>query len=171
MQLVSCMHGREERIEIRREGGAFVIMIGEREYQVDSERTGVDLLSLLIRGHQYEVAVRSEGRGVYSVASAHVARNVEVSDPLTFLARQSRGGSNASSVEEITAYMPGRVTSILVAEGDEVEHGQGLLVLEAMKMENEIQAPHDARVIRIAVQAGETVEAGTVLFELGEAAD
>jgi biotin carboxyl carrier protein len=167
MQLVSRIDGREERIEIRREQGRFRVLIGEREYEVDSERTGADLLSLLIDGRQFEVAVRRGALGKYQVASAHIARTVEVTDPLTFLARQGRGGGKASSVEEITAYMPGRVTSIFVAAGEEVEEGQGLLVLEAMKMENEIQAPHDAKVVRVAVEAGQTVVAGSVLFELG----
>ena len=166
MELVSRVDGREERVRIRKEGERYLIAVGERQYEVDAVRTGTDLRSLVIDGKQYEVAVRLDPKGRYRVASSHLSRSVEVTDPLTFLSQQSRGDGKGAMAEEVTAYMPGRVASILVAEGDEVKEGQGILVLEAMKMENEIQAPHDAKVSRIAVEEGETVEAGAVLFEL-----
>ncbi|MGB5552633.1 MAG: biotin/lipoyl-containing protein, partial [Thermoanaerobaculia bacterium] len=64
-------------------------------------------------------------------------------------------------------YMPGRVVELLVQEGDEVTVGQGLVVLEAMKMENEIQADRAGTVKKIFVSAGQPVEGGDPLFELG----
>ena len=62
------------------------------------------------------------------------------------------------------AIMPGRITTLLVKEGQEVRSGQGVLVVEAMKMENELLAPKEGRVTRIRVRPGETVEAGAGLF-------
>jgi biotin carboxyl carrier protein len=62
--------------------------------------------------------------------------------------------------------MPGRVVTLLAAEGQVVAAGQGVLVLEAMKMQNEIQAEHDGTVARILVQPGQSVDGGDPLFEL-----
>ncbi len=63
--------------------------------------------------------------------------------------------------------MPGKILKILVREGDQVKVGQGLLVLEAMKMENEIPSPKDGAVKRILVKEGDTVDTGQALIELG----
>jgi biotin carboxyl carrier protein len=90
----------------------------------------------------------------------------EVTDPLTHLARQGAAGKGARRRQQVTAYMPGRVVSVLVAAGDSVQPGQGVLVLEAMKMENEIQAEHDGVIQRVCVAPGQAVEGGDVLFEL-----
>ncbi len=65
--------------------------------------------------------------------------------------------------------MPGRVVALLVDEGDEVEPGQGVVVLEAMKMENEIAAEHGGVVTKVHVEPGQAVEGGDPLFELGPA--
>ena len=66
----------------------------------------------------------------------------------------------------MNAYMPGRVITVLVAEGDAIEPGQGLIVLEAMKMENEIQAEAAGVVRRVLASPGQTVEGGDPLFEI-----
>src|SRR2546425_818091 len=68
---------------------------------------------------------------------------------------------------EVRAIMPGRIAAVLAREGQEVKAGQGVVVVEAMKMENELPAPRDGRVTRIRVRPGETVEAGTALFTVG----
>ena len=65
---------------------------------------------------------------------------------------------------EVRAVMPGKIAALLAKEGQEVKTGQGVLVVEAMKMENELPSPKDGRVGRIRVRAGETVETGAVLF-------
>lgn len=77
---------------------------------------------------------------------------------------QRRRGAAASG--DLTAQMPGQVRDVRVAAGDEVEVGQTLVVMEAMKMEMRITAPRAARVKRVLVQAGEVVERGAVLVEL-----
>jgi biotin carboxyl carrier protein len=66
-------------------------------------------------------------------------------------------------VQEINSSMPGKIIKILVAEGDEVEQGQGLVVVEAMKMENEIKSPKAGVVKKVGVKEGEAVEAGALL--------
>ena len=91
-------------------------------------------------------------------------------DPLTHLARQAHGAA-AAGAHQVSAYMPGRVVAVLVEEGQAVEAGQGLVVLEAMKMENEIQAEAAGVVTKILVAPGQAVEGGDPLFEIGPVED
>ena len=89
-----------------------------------------------------------------------------VQDPLAYLASRAHGEAAAHGSQTVTAYMPGRVAAVLVEEGAPVAAGDGVLVLEAMKMENEIQAERDGVVGRILVNLGDAVEGGDPLFEL-----
>ena len=82
------------------------------------------------------------------------------------MARERAGGRAAGGPQTIDAYMPGRVVTLLVAAGDEVQAGQGVLVLEAMKMENEIQAERQGVIRRLLVKPGQAVEGGDPLFEM-----
>ena len=163
---------REEKVKVRREDDFYEVTVGdrgERVYRVEAAtaRRGVQSLrSLLIDGAQHEVAVRHQGEGVYWVSTGHGAGAVEVSDPLTALATQSRAVKGGRRRQTVKAYMPGRVVTLLAAEGEEVTAGQGVLVLEAMKMENEIRAEHGGTVTKIHVQPGQAVDNGTPLFEL-----
>ncbi|MFQ5351186.1 MAG: biotin/lipoyl-containing protein, partial [Thermoanaerobaculia bacterium] len=87
-------------------------------------------------------------------------------DPLAYLASHALDEAAEHASQTVTAYMPGRVAAVLVEEGAQVVAGDGVLVLEAMKMENEIQAERDGVVGRILVGLGEAVEGGDPLFEL-----
>jgi len=68
---------------------------------------------------------------------------------------------------DVKTSMPGRIIKVLVKEGESVKEGQAVLILEAMKMQNEIKAPHSGRIIRIIPRAGESVETGALLFSVG----
>lgn len=176
MDLMVLIEDREEKVTLEREGDTWTATVGETTYRLDSKeiRSAADtrLLSLVVEGHgQFEVAVRHERRrgaedGVYQVATGALARKVEVVAPLAHLAREAHRGVAGTGLEQVTAYMPGRVVEILVEEGAEVTAGQGVVVLEAMKMENEIQAERDGVVRRLLVEAGQAVEGGDPLFEI-----
>jgi biotin carboxyl carrier protein len=112
------------------------------------------------------VAVHPQEDGAYWVSTAQDSGPVEVADPLTHLAAQAHGGKGGKRHQRVNAYMPGRVVALLAEEGQEVTAGQGVLVLEAMKMENEIRAEHDGRIGKLFVQPGQAVEMGNPLFEL-----
>lgn len=169
MELIVRVGEREERVQVRPAAGArlYEVLVGERLYQVDRSETGRGLRSLVIAGAQHEVAVRADGNGGWAVSVDGVLRQVDVADPLTHLARQAQAGQARPRADEVTAYMPGRVVAVLVAEGEQVATGQGILVLEAMKMQNEIQAQHAGLVKRLHVTPGQTVEKGEALFEIG----
>ncbi len=163
---------REEKVKVRRDDDFYDVTIGDRTYRVQAAtaRAGGpsagSLRSLLINGAQHEVAVQYRGEGSYWVSTGQGAGAVEVVDPLTALATQSRDAKGGRRRQTVKAYMPGRVVTLLAAEGEEVAAGQGVLVLEAMKMENEIRAEHGGTVTKIHVQPGQAVDNGTPLFEL-----
>ncbi len=156
----------DERLRIEDEDGGYRITIGKRSYHVDAARLREGLYSLRIDGAQHEVAVRRREDGSYWVSGAHGAAAVTAADPLEHLAAQGAGAKGGRRRRRVTAYMPGRVVTLLVGEGEVVAAGQGVLVLEAMKMQNEIQAEHDGTVARILVQPGQSVDGGDPLFEL-----
>jgi biotin carboxyl carrier protein len=170
VELIVRQGKREEKVRVRHEAGVYEVTVGERTYRVDSLPARPGLLSLRIEDgavtRQHEVAVRPQGNeGTYWVSTAEGAGPVEVADPLAHLAAQAQS-AGAKRRQRIDAYMPGRVTAVLVEEGAEVTTGQGIIVLEAMKMENEIRAEHDGRVSKIHVQPGQAVDTGNPLFEM-----
>ena len=166
MDLVARHGEREERVHVRRDGDGFEVRLGGRTYHVDVSAARSGLHSLRIDGAQHEVAVHPQEDGVYWVSTAAGSGPVEVADHLAHLAAQTRGGKGGKRRQRVNAYMPGRVVALLAEEGQEVTAGQGILVLEAMKMENEIRAEHDGRIGKVFVQPGQAVEMGNPLFEL-----
>jgi len=170
MDLIVRQGEREEKVRVRRVDGGFEVTVGDRVHHVDALPARPGLLSLRIDGAQsisyhQEAAVRRQKEGIYWVSTSQGAGPVEVADPLAHLAAQShsQGGKRRQRVD---AYMPGRVVAVLVEEGAEVTTGQGIVVLEAMKMENEIRAEHDGKVSKIHVQPGTAVDTGAPLFEM-----
>lgn len=171
MDLIVRQQDREEKLRLERHDHGYTVSLGERTYEINvASAKGGSLLSLCLNdGRQFEVAIRRSGsaaHGTYHVSSRRGVHAVEVMDPLAHLAEQSRVEA-AGSKGAVRAYMPGRVVDILVAEGDTVSKGQGIVVLEAMKMKNEIAAECDGKVVAIKVQSGQAVEGGDILFEIG----
>lgn len=165
MELIVRHGDREERVRIRRKDDGYEVVVGERTWQVDAAAVRDGVRSLRLDGAQYEVSVRRKG-DEWSVESRHGAAAVSVTDPLTHLAQQTLGGKGRRRQQRVDAYMPGRVVAVLVQEGEEVVAGQGIIVLEAMKMENEIRAEHEGKVTKLHVATGQAVDTGNPLFEM-----
>jgi len=166
MELVVKHRDREAEVHLDRHDHGYHVKVDGEAYEIDYVRLAGDLWSLVIGGRQYVVSVSPAGGGRYRVTGGAEIDEVELMDPLTFLAKKAHGG-DAQGAAVVTAYMPGRVVKILVEEGQEVTVGDGLVVLEAMKMENEIRAERGGVVKNIAVKEGQAVDGGDVLFELG----
>ena len=154
---------------------AAVERASEVGYRVDDEESGQascaqverGLYSILLRGRSYEARVTPVGGSAsasYDVRVGAEHYQVTIRDP-----RARRRGSNgaiSAGPLEISAPMPGRVVKVLVREGQEVTAGQGVLVIEAMKMQNELRAPRDGCIARIHAAEGEGVETGAPLLSL-----
>jgi biotin carboxyl carrier protein len=165
MNLIVRQGDREEKVQVRRSGEGYEVVVGDWTWHVDAAVVQDGVRSLRVEGEQQEVSVRRKGED-WVVVSRQGAVTVSVTDPLTHLANQTRGGKGGRRQQRVDAYMPGRVVALLAKEGDEVAAGQGVLVLEAMKMENEIRAEHEGRITRIYVEPGQAVDAGNPLFEM-----
>ena len=119
--------------------------------------------SILRDGKSYRVHVTGS-KGSYEVNIAGHSIDVLLEDPRDAASSKRQGEQEGRIV--IKSAMPGKVVRVLVAEGDSVEPGQGLIVVEAMKMQNELKSPKTGRVVKIETAEGATVQAGQVLVVL-----
>ena len=141
-----------DRFEYRREGGHAI------EHQYSAALAGDGIWSILIDGRSYAVAML----GADEVSVDGRVFRVDVFDPRELRGRRS--GADSSGPQAMTAPMPGRVIRVLVEFGQEVAAGEGLIVVEAMKMQNEMKSPRAGRVAAIKTVSGATVSAGDVLL-------
>jgi biotin carboxyl carrier protein len=153
--------GKNYRLELNRAGERWLCRLDGREMEIDAVLARPAVLSLRIGNRAYEVKSERIANDLYlSVGSTRFA--AEVRDP-----RSLRGRSRTQDdrgPRKIVAPMPGKVVRLLVREGDEVESGAGLAVVEAMKMQNEIKSPKKGTVQKILVGEGAAVNAGDVLL-------
>ncbi|MFH1810738.1 MAG: biotin/lipoyl-containing protein [Pseudomonadota bacterium] len=164
--------GEEHAIALTpQDDGSYVMTLDGRERRIDARAVSGDLLSMLIDGVSYDVDLeRGKPRGADDLAT-HVNVRVhgavvaaEVLDARRHGLRELAGQSQSKGGrQEVCAPMPGKVVKILVDKGATVKAGQGLIVVEAMKMENEILSSGDGTVIEVRAQAGVAVESGAVL--------
>jgi biotin carboxyl carrier protein len=157
MRLRAFLAGDETReVEVHRRGDVYEVTVDGACHVVDTRKLEGDLYSLLLDGCSYEIAVEDAGE-TYTIRHGGFQKTVRLVDPLRTTPSSAMAASGQTVV---TAVMPGKVVRLLVVEGQEVEEGQGLLVLEAMKMENEVSSPRTGRVTRIRAAEGQQVETG-----------
>ncbi len=159
MMFEAAVDGTTQQVEVRGKGGRYTVILDGRPLEVDLVETGGHFLSLLIGGRSYEVGLLPAPRG-YTVVLDHEVLEVE-------LQAAGRGavprGSAGAGPLRVTAPMPGKLVRLLVEAGQAVEAGQGLVVVEAMKMENELRAARAGRVKELLVREGQAVETGALL--------
>jgi biotin carboxyl carrier protein len=130
----------------------------------NARRLGEGVWSLVTSaGQQAEARIERTPDGGMRVRIGAVTFEFDLLDELTARALLATGGRAVRKAKHVAAAMPGRVLRVLVAAGDAVTAGQPLVVLEAMKMENEVKSPQDGVVSGVAVAAGQPVGAGEVL--------
>jgi biotin carboxyl carrier protein len=163
---------------------AFIAKLGEQNYTVEIEENGKSMYRVSVDGNEFLVDGKKTGRTNYSLIVDNRSFEIEVDntdDEYRVLVdgrsyriqlvdeRRMRIGSGQLGVElqgrqNISVPMPGKIIAVLVAEGEAVEKGQGLVIVEAMKMENEVRSPIAGAVKEIKVKPGDTVEGGAVLL-------
>ena len=143
------------------------IVVDGEEVDADlAEVDGTDVRTLLLTGRSHRVLASRKGRGQWSLHLSGRHLDAEVVDERTRAIREMTGArGEEAGVHVLTAPMPGLVVKVEVKEGDEVFPGQGLVIVEAMKMENELKAEAQGRVTRVNALPGEPVERGQVLVE------
>jgi biotin carboxyl carrier protein len=152
------------RVELTQAGERWNCMLDGRELPVDVVSGQNGVLSLLLDGKSYEVKQEVVGTEM-NVVVGHERFVASVRDPRSFRSR-SRTGASEQGVMKIKAPMPGKVVRVLAGVGTPVEAGQSVLVIEAMKMQNELKAPKTGVVKKINVAEGAAVDAGQALVEV-----
>ncbi len=188
MRYIVSVNGRKHSVELEENGHLRRLTLDGRSLMVDWRRIGfegnglypsddhADLYSLLVSDQSYaayaqllEDTAAEEGRGrtVEVLYNGHPSR-VEVQDARSQALASLAGGAHASGEAAIRAPMPGLVANVLVAVGDEVHRGQTIVVLEAMKMENDLTTPRSGRVRALRVVKGQAVSQDEVLAAVGD---
>jgi biotin carboxyl carrier protein len=165
MKLIAEIAGATHNCEIRREGARVWAEVDGRLYEVEAHEPEAGVYLLKSGGGVYECRVEGgagRARGSSEVRVRDSAYEVTLIDPKRL--RGARGaGAEASGRAQVVASMPGKVVRVLVAEGAPVEAGDGLVVVEAMKMQNELKSPKSGTIVELRAEAGATVNAGDVL--------
>jgi len=163
---------------------AFIAKLGDQNYTVEIEEIGKSLYRVSVDGNEILVDGKKTGRSNYSLIINHRSFEVDVDITETEYRvlvdgrsyhihlvdeRRMRVGGFQSGIQlqgrqNISVPMAGKVIAVLVNEGDQIEKGQGLVIVEAMKMENEVRSPIQAKVKEVKVKAGQAVESGELLL-------
>jgi biotin carboxyl carrier protein len=153
--------GQARAVEVAADGDSWRVTIDGRAHRASMVRAG-ERWSLLVGARSYDVMFEPTGGGAWQV---HVNGRAVPAGLRTSMHRQRGrlGGHGAAADGRVLAPMPGRVVKVLVAPGMAVEAKQGVVVVEAMKMENELRAPRAGTVREVRVAEGASVEAQTVL--------
>ena len=160
--LVSSRAGsKAHRLELEKVAAGWECRLDGRPVLIDAVITRRDVLSLLADGHAYEIKREQTATDLHMwVGTACFA--VELRDPRSLRSR-NKDAEDDKGPRRIVALMPGRIVRLLVTENSEVEAGQGIVVVEAMKMQNEIKSPKKGIVKKISAAPGAAVNPGDVL--------
>lgn len=164
MKYITTIDNKEYEIEVVDEHH---IRIGDRLMQVDFEAvSGQPVFSLIVDGKSYESFVY-QGEEDWEVLIRGRQYQVKIEDEREKRLKAAAGGGTVEGGEfHLKAPMPGLVVSVLVAEGEPIQKGQVMIILESMKMQNELKAPRDGVMGRVRVKAGESVEQRQTLLSM-----
>ena len=173
MAYIATVDGKERTVDVKQVGeGLFSITIdGEKSLTLDVRRKGCCSFSVLKDGESYEVDLDGRGESKYEVLICDEYFDVEVIDEMRKKMMAILGEGAGAGSGEIGTAMPGKVVKVFVKEGDAVEAGDPVVVLEAMKMENEFKAPDKGVVKSVKVSEGEIVESGAILVVIDTEAE
>lgn len=166
MKLQAKIGDETSAVSVKEEGNRLFAEIDGRKYGLEAVRPETGQVSLRFddgRKIEARVELDAEGRCVVWIDGRSI--EVELADPKK-LRGSNTSNADTAGVADIKTAMPGKVVRLIAAVGDTVEKGDGVIVVEAMKMQNEVKAARDGVVSEIKVSAGDTVSAGQVLARL-----
>jgi biotin carboxyl carrier protein len=167
MAYIATLGDQTHRIEVQEleEDHLYRISIDGKALTIDGRKLTAHMYSLLVENQSFTVDVTSKDDN-YTVASAGKSFQLRVLDERRAARPGEGSGAGRAGGKEIRSFMPGKVVEVLVAVGDDVSKDQGVLIVEAMKMENEVRAAADGKVKEIRVAPGQAVESGELLVLL-----
>jgi biotin carboxyl carrier protein len=166
LRYIVTVGDRVEPVEVTREAGRYRVVLGGEVWDVDARAPAPGIRSLLIAGVSYvaDVAERDGGWGVGVAGESYL---IQVEEATRHAIRTRGGAAGAGGAQTLTAPLPGRISHVAVRPGDRVAPGDALVVIEAMKMENEFKAGATGTVREVRVVEGQAVNAGDVLVVIG----
>jgi biotin carboxyl carrier protein len=164
MKLHASINDHQTDIQIRDEGGRILAEIDERRYELDVHESGSSGYLLVANGQVFDCRVegRPESGLPLEVIVGTTRYAITLNDPKR-LSSAASASTHAGDGARLIAPMPGKVVRVLVALGDQVEAGASIVVVEAMKMQNEMKSPQAGTVIALNIETGDTVNGGDVL--------
>ena len=164
MQYDVEVNGRVRHVHVQRVHGGFLVSVDGREWAVDAARIDAYTLSLLTGTASHEVTIAPDPvSGQLVVGIGAVPLSVAVNGRRRW-GRKDETGDGNTALERLVAPMPGKIVRVLVTVGETVRRRQPLVVIEAMKMENELRASRDGAVAEVLVKEGQLVDAGALLL-------
>ena len=171
MKLIAEIEGEKLPVEWRREGARVFAEVDGRSYEIEAVEAepGVYLLfkdGAVCEAHVGDGATEERRNGPNEIRVRYLGRQtayaISLADPKRLRGARAAGGEHGGRAR-ILAPMPGKVVRVIVEEGQAVEAGASVVVVEAMKMQNELKSPKAGTVVELHARAGETVNAGQVL--------
>jgi biotin carboxyl carrier protein len=149
-------------VDLQKDGASYKVSLDGQFVDADVILTAPHAVSVFLNGAAFEIQIAPVLGGTYKLQTGPHEFQAQVRDPRAWHGRK-HGALEVEGRQQILAPMPGKVIRLLVKAGDEVEAGQGLVVVEAMKMQNEIRSPKKGKVERLQAVEGQSVNAGDVL--------
>lgn len=164
MQLQLNIDQQTYKLEIDFKDGKYSVRLGDKQYNVDCQPISENCLSLLVDDKAYTVFLVDDGGKKYISIQGEQFCIEEAKEHDAI--RSTAESTTLKGIPTISSPMPGKIVKILVREGDRVRKGQGLVIVEAMKMENEIRSPSAAIVKKVNFQEGNLVDTADPIVEL-----
>ena len=164
MKLIAEIANTKHKLQIKRDAERVIAEVDGRRYEIEARALKSGSYSLLSNNRVFECHISRDTarREAFNVIIGSHAYSLTLSDPKRL--RGSTGAAaHADGSAQIIAPMPGKIVRVLVEKGAEVKAGQGLVIVEAMKMQNEMKSPKDGIITELQAQAGQTVNGGDVL--------
>jgi biotin carboxyl carrier protein len=162
MKYVATLAGQPTVVDVTGSDGRYVVTLGAQVYEVDARLTAPGICSLLVGGASH-VADVVERDGIRIVDVGGETYEILVEEQARWTIRTRGGAAAGAHGQTLTAPLPGKITHVAVRPGDQVRAGDTLVVIEAMKMENEFKAAAPGTVAEVRVQPGQAVNPGDVL--------
>ncbi|HJR09293.1 MAG TPA: biotin/lipoyl-containing protein [Pyrinomonadaceae bacterium] len=165
MKLTAEINGQSYALDMRREGARVEATVDGRRYELEARETEAGTYLLIAGGRVYECRATRAGAtgGATEVQISDETYQVALFDPKRLRGARGAGAAAQGGRAQVVASMPGKVVRVLVETGARVEAGDGLIVVEAMKMQNELKSPKSGTVVEVRAESGATVNAGDVL--------
>lgn len=165
MKLIALIRGKPCAVEVVEKDGQYSLTLGDKSFSVDAIHPAPQTLSLLIEGKSYDLGIEKRGHS-FSVRFSNDTVDLDLFEARKYKAAELAKKPGASGPSKVVAPMPGKIVKISVRLNEAVKEGDSLLIMEAMKMQNELKAPRSGTVKQIQVKEGEPVSPLQILMVL-----